>query len=223
MNNSSKRILYLLLAFDLILIVFITIFSDDPKKYFKEFQLFTWLSFIKLLIIAYLNWKIYSYKKPPGSKFDFNYDYSIWFTIALGFLFLAFDEVLLIHENTDKIIHIIFGMQETGLTDRIDDLIFLIYAILGILILYSYRNELMKFAKSIPYLVIGFFFLFLRTVIDFITNRNDIIPKLVSDENLIPRINETLAIIEESSKLLAETFFIFAFYLCLKQTRILKN
>ena len=210
MNNSPKRILYLLLAFDLILILCITTFSDDPKKYFKEFQLFTWLSFIKLLTVAYLNWKIYSHKKPAGTKLSFRDDYSIWFIIALGFLFLALDEVLLIHENTDKLIHILFGMEETGLTDRIDDLIVLIYAILGILILYSYRNELIKYSKSIPYLAIGFFFLFLRIVIDFITNRNDVIPRIVSDVNLILRVNEILAIIEGSTKLLAETFFIFA-------------
>ena len=110
-------------------------------------------------------------------------------------------------------------MEESGLTDRIDDLIVLIYAVLGILILYSYRNELLKFAKSLLYLVIGFLFLFIRIIIDFITNRNDVIPNIISNAELIPKVNEILALVEGSTKLLAETFFIFAFYLCLNEVK----
>ena len=223
MDKNPKRILYLLLAIDLLLIISISIFSDDPKKYFKELQLFTWLSFIKLLIISYINWKAYNIRRPRNSKIDFNKDHSIWFIISSGFLFLALDEVLLIHENTDKIIHKILKMKESGLTDRIDDLIVLIYALLGILILYSYRKELLKFAKSLTYLVIGFFLLFLRIIIDFITNRNDVIPNIISNAELIPKVNEILALVEGSTKLLAETFFIFAFYICLNEAKNLNK
>ena len=222
-ESKSKKTLYLLLAFDLVLIVFISIFPENSKKYLKEFQLFTWLSLIKLLILSYINWKIYSSRKIPQQSFSLSHDYSIWFIIACGFFFLAFDDLLLIHENTDKLIHKVFSIQETNLTDRIDDTIILIYAILGILVLYSYRNELMKFGKSLPYFVIGYCFLFSKIVIDFITNKNDVVPKIISDEAILYKVNYVLAITEGGSKLLAETFFIFAFYLCFKLAAILKK
>lgn len=219
MNKGKFTVLLLLLLFDLILIVSISIFSDNPKEYFKEFNLFTWISFIKLLIISYLSWNIYTERKPPGGSFSFNNDHSIWFIVACGFIFLAFDELLSIHENVDKAIHKVLDMPETGLTDRIDDAIILIYATLGIAVLYSYKNELIKFAKSIPYLAVGFLFLFLRISIDFITNRDDVIPKIISDEILVSKLAIVLPVIEGGSKLLAETFFIFVFYSCFMQVK----
>lgn len=222
MNKSKLIVLLLLLLFDLILIIPISIFSDSPKVYFKEFNLFTWISFIKLLIISYFSWNIYTYRRTPGGSFSFSNDHSVWFIATWGFIFLAFDELLLLHENADRLIHKVFGLPETGLTDRIDDAIILVYAMIGIAILYSYKNELMKFAKSIPYLVAGFVFLFLRTLIDFITNRNDVIPKIISDEMLVSKLTGVLPVVEGSSKLFAETFFIFAFYLCFTRMKFLK-
>lgn len=56
----------------------------------------------------------------------------VWAIIASGFLFLAADEVLRIHENLDQLIHYVFGLKETNLTDRIDDLIVGMYGLVGI-------------------------------------------------------------------------------------------
>ena len=65
----------------------------------------------------------------------------------------------------------------------------------------------------------GFLFLFLRISIDFITNRNDVIPKIISDEILVSKLARVLPVIEGGSKLLAETFFIFVFYSCFMQVK----
>ena len=56
----------------------------------------------------------------------------------------------------DKAIHKMLDMPETGLTDRIDDAIILIYATLGIAVLYSYKNELIKFGEIHTLLSGGF-------------------------------------------------------------------
>lgn len=218
-NISHLHVLNLLLIFDLILILCLIFFSDDPKKYFAEWHLITWISFIKLLAVAYINWNIFATRKDNNLNFSLNYGYSVWLIVAFGFLFLGLDEILLIHENSDKAIHKLFKLQETSFSDRIDDLIVLIYAMLGILILYSYKDELLKFTKAFPYLFIGFLFLFVRIFIDFITNRNDIIPLIINDDKSVKAVNYILALSEGTTKLIAETFFITAFYLCLKLSR----
>lgn len=218
-NISHLHVLILLLIFDFVLIAFLIFFSDDPKKYFKEWHLITWISLIKLLTISYINWNIFATRKGNDASFNLTTNYSIWLIVAFGFLFLGLDEIFLIHENIDKLIHKLLKMQETSFSDRIDDLIVLIYAILGILILYSYKDELLKFTKAFSYLFIGFLFLFFRIFIDFITNRNDIIPLIINEDKLVKAINHILALSEGTTKLLAETFFITAFYLCLKLSR----
>lgn len=217
-NVNHIRLLVYLLIFDTAVVVFTLISADDPKIYYKEFQLVTFISFIKLLIISRANWNIFRLKGGTVRNIDFNNPYALWLVISAGFLFLAADDLFLIHENTDKLIHFIFGMKETGLTDRIDDLIVLIYGILGLLILYSYREEIYRYRRSVPYILTGFVILFIRIVIDVITNRNDIIPIFISDETVETHLNNFLAVSEGAAKLLAQSFFLTGFYHCLQKT-----
>lgn len=216
--NHIKLLMYLLI-FDTAVVVFTLLTVKDPKIYYKEFQLVTFISFVKLLIVSRVNWNIFRLKGGSVRNIDFQNTYAIWLIISAGFLFLALDELFLIHEGTDKLIHFILGMKETGLTDRIDDLIVFIYAILGVLILYSYREEIYKYKRSLPYILSGFAILSIRIVIDVITNRNDIIPLYITDSHIVKYLNDILAIIEGATKLLAETFFITAFYYCLKNVK----
>lgn len=215
---DHKRLLAYLLIFDAAVIIFTLISADDPKIYYGEFQLVTFISFIKLLAISRVNWNIFKSKGGTVRGINFNNDYALWLIISAGFLFLALDDLFLIHEGTDKLIHFILGMKETGLTDRIDDLIVVVYGVLGLLILYSYRHEIYRYRRSLSYIVFGFGFLFIRIVIDIITNRNDIIPLIISDENVETYLNNFLAITEGATKLLAQSFFLAGFYYCLRKT-----
>ena len=47
----------------------------------------------------------------------------VWGLIAGGFVFLAVDEALQIHERLDFVIHKALNIRETALTDRLDDAI----------------------------------------------------------------------------------------------------
>lgn len=218
-NISHQTLLILLIVFDVLLIAFSVIFPHDPKAYFKEFHIITWISAIKLLTVSYFAWKTYKIRTKETEDSGFSSQTKIWLLISIGFLFLFLDEVALIHENIDKLIHILLGMEETGLSDRLDDLIVIIYALVGIFILHKFKDEILRFKNAIPYIVVGFFFLIIRTVIDILTNRADIIPKFIKNEELLLTTSNFLAVAEGSGKLLAETFFIVAFYYCLISAR----
>lgn len=218
-NISHIRLLIYLLIADVAIILFTISSAEDVKIYYKEFQIVTLISFLKLLVISWLNWNIFKSSGGNPKKIDFKQSSTLWLIIAAGFLFLSLDEIFLIHENTDKVIHAIFGIKETGITDRLDDLIVFIYGILGIGILYSYREEIYRFKKAIPYLFLGFAMLFFRIIIDTITNRNDIVPLFFSNNSFITLLNDVLAVSEGTTKLLAETFFIAAFYYCYQKVK----
>jgi len=146
----------------------------------------------------------------------------IWKIIALGFLFLAVDELFLIHENIDFLIHRILNMEETGLTDRIDDLIVGLYGLVGLGVLYAFRSEFTPHREAIPYLVIGFVLLFLMVVFDTLTNRNDILP-LIFDPQLATTLANVIRPLEDSSKIFAESFFLLGFYAILQKAQSIER
>lgn len=209
-NISHRKLLSYLLLTDIILIIFSVLVPEDPKAYFKEFQLITWVSGLKLVFISYINWKTYGIREYKSEKNRSR----LWLLISVGFLYLFLDEIALIHENIDKAIHFILRLTETSLTDRIDDVIVAVYAVIGIAVLRYFRDEILKFKNAIPYLVAGFILLSIRVVIDILTNRADIIPGIISDPELLLIVSDSLAVAEGLMKIAAESFFITAFYYC---------
>lgn len=209
----------LLIAF-LVNFVFITVgvlIGNPPEQYFsKEATYITWVSFFQLLIVAYLAWSIFKNKsytnilKSPAL---------LWVIIAIGFLYLALDEVIRIHENLDNIIHRVFHLKQTAFTDRLDDAIVGFYGLIGIVVLYIFRVELKKHKKSLPIFLIGFSFFFLMVIADMSVNNNDVIRMFVSDKSMRHIFYSALKIFEEVFKLIAECFFIGAFYSCLLQSK----
>ncbi|MEB3287358.1 MAG: hypothetical protein VKJ04_07635 [Vampirovibrionales bacterium] len=121
----------------------------------------TWLSAAQLMTVSLLSWMVFKrYRK----TFDFHNaeDFKkikrlwkaeyIWLLMSWGFLYLAVDELLMIHEIIDKAIHFIFQIQETAITDRLDDVIVLFYALLGLSALWMSRHEMVKYVAAAPLL-----------------------------------------------------------------------
>ena len=211
-NLSKHKFLIFLLSFDLLLTIFLALFTEDSRKYYKEGQLVTLYSGLKLITISVIAYKIFKFKKGNFSFHVLKYSISIWLIMSAGFLFLAIDELALIHENIDKLIHHILGIQESSLSDRIDDLIILVYAIIGIYILYRYKDEILKYNFFIKYIIISFILLFIMIVADVLTNKSDILMWLMPDRNEYKPVKDTLDYIEEITKLFSESILIFAFY-----------
>ena len=160
---------------------------DNPKEPFGEDGFMTWVSAVQLLAIAFVARRIHAVRKAQISSEAYRASSSglaIWFIVFLGFLFLTADEVLKIHENLDKSIHDLFGLEQTGLTDRIDDLLVGLYGVIGLGVLYVFRGELRRYREALPFFVAGFVLLFTMVGFDLLTNQDDILSKFLSAERV---------------------------------------
>lgn len=216
-ESNIKKFFYAALIANTIFIV-IGLFCGKPVEevFGKEASFITWVSFSQLLITSIFCWKIFKQRGKKGEAF-------LWLLISIGFLFLSIDEVARIHENMDSIIHKkLFHMKETALTDRLDDLIIGVYALIGISVLYSFRNELKKFKQALPYLITSFLLILLMIITELISNRYDFLPYLLKNEDVAKGVYQVCKVGEEAFKLFAEALLATAFYYCLVISKKLK-
>jgi len=189
-----------LLSFSL----FAGIANGNIEYYFKEGRLMTFFSSFQLIAIAVFCGIIAESKAQTRSI-------HIWSLIALGFVFLAFDEVLMIHEMIDFRIHDWLNMQETALSDRIDDLIVLLYLLIGLSLFWYYRDCLLPHLPIVKQYALPTLVLIGYTIIaDILSNRQDII-----SNDLVFNIIEKS---EDFAKILAEYILLIATYRVWKTT-----
>ncbi|MEM6520851.1 MAG: hypothetical protein AAF722_16135 [Cyanobacteria bacterium P01_C01_bin.70] len=179
----------------------------DP---FGERGFISFLSVAQLLAIAWLARKILRLKtmaKEPIQRAAKLF----WRIIFWGFIFLAADEFLSIHEVTDLLIHDIFSLQETPVTDRIDDVIVALYGLFGAGLIWLNRREITIHKRALSFLKQGFLLLILMVAIDAFSNDQGFLERF-----FIPStadiVQHSLYQLEDSIKILIEAFFIMAFY-----------
>lgn len=120
--------------------------------------------------------------------------------MCAGFVFLAIDELVEVHEHLDEWIHLWLGVRETALSDRLDDMIVALYAIAGMAALALARDEIRPFREALPATAGGLAAFGVMVVVDALTNRPDVIPN--------GRIFTALGIVEDAFKLVAECAFL---------------
>ena len=220
-SKTTRRVISLNL-----LAIFATIAIATPfDKLYRQFEdggFITYFSVIQLFILSYFTGKTFNVRKQtlPSSpqKSHWKSPVAIWGILSLGFSFLALDDLLMIHEFFDKTIHKVWQLQETGLTDRIDDAIIALYGIIAIAVLVSYRQELKKYRAALPSVIVAFVLLFAMVAVDTITNRNEILEMFLASET-VEGIQDWIFTVEDGLKLLAEGFYIVAAQLCLNIAR----
>jgi hypothetical protein len=68
-----------------------------------------------------------------------------WIAAAVGFLFLAYDELGVVHEGVDKWLHRRFGWPDDHpVTDRIDTAIVALYGVVALAWAYRHRGALLR-------------------------------------------------------------------------------
>jgi len=189
----------------------------DLLYHFQENRLVTYFSAFQLICTALMSFLVFDTAQLNRNQLKTKnleqQSHYVWLLIALGFLLLSFDEVLMIHEQLDKAIHSIYAISENRWSDRLDDLLILLYCILAIFILWKHRKNLFIYKETlIKYLYIIFLLVLIMVVLDVITNRQDIIKN--------DSVFQLLQIFEEISKLAAEALCLVMAYACLKQTLI---
>ncbi len=180
----------------------------EAQYYFREDRLVTYLSAFQLLAIAVFCWMVFE-RDATATGPVWRRAGAIWALMAAGFLFLAFDETLMIHERIDFALHRLLDVRETALTDRLDDFLVLLYGVLGGALLWRSRSALVRY-RSAKAMVVGGIILFaLMVLLDMVTNRRD----LISDVEL----NAWAAVAEDVAKIAAECLFLLAAHRCWRQ------
>jgi hypothetical protein len=192
--------------------------GGDVLSQFGEYRLVTFLSVVQLLIISALSCRIWWARRGMRERPFWRSRSVIWGVIAASFAFLAVDDLLMIHEQADQLIHQILRIEETPLTDRLDDCLVGLYGLVGMAALVIHRDELRAHRKSFPYFAMGFMLMFAMVALDMLTNRDDVLVALF-DRAAADMLFVWLSVAEDAAKVLAEVFFIVAFYAIWRQVR----
>jgi len=212
----AHMLLIYLLLFDIIAIIAaisIGVSDGKPLRYLGEGYFITWISALQLLAISWLAFTTLNVRRSKAGYLHWRAPFFIWLLISIGFLFLALDDLFMIHESLDKKIHHFFNMKETGLSDRIDDFIIGLYGMFGIGTLYVYREEIRNYRQALPFLIYGFVLLFTMVALDALTNRKDVLGFLIGQRELVNNVYISLSILEDSFKIMAESCFLIGFYI----------
>jgi hypothetical protein len=142
----------------------------------------------------------------------------LWKLIGWGFFFLCADEMLQIHESSDRVIHWLFGIYETRFTDHLDDLIVGIYGLAGLAALITGRQEMVVFWRRWWIFLAGFICFAMSVVLDFsLTDLSLLQPYF---EITSPRAGVWLEVAEEGFKLVGGFCFVAALRKCWEQLQI---
>jgi hypothetical protein len=210
-----------LILFDTIAIVIaivMGIHKGNPILHFGEAHFITWVSVLQLLTTSFLSFGIFQTRRRTLGDFNWRSPFMVWLVISLGFFFLGMDDLFKIHESMDHRIHELFDLKQTALTDRFDDMIIGLYGLIGIIFLYACREEIKKYRQVFPFLIYGFVLLFIMVALDIVSNRKDILEKVVS-RDLVAPIHICLSIAEDSIKVFGGSFFLVGFYGALQLSR----
>ena len=211
-NVPAKSVLKVVISIDIIIIILALVLGETPGQYFNEWTFVTYFSSLQLLGASVVARKIFNIQKSKSKLRGLRAPYFIWGIIALAFAFMAFDEVAQVHEGIDFGIRKIFNIPKSGRYCRIDDVIIGFYGLIGIIVLYFYRNELKKFRKIFPLLLFGFFLFFCTVALNILSNKKLIFLVLTSNSDAVHIIKSWLGFFEESFKIIAEGIFLGAFY-----------
>ena len=189
---------------------------QNPTAYTGEGDPITWLSFAHLLVTGCLAGGVF-YCRTGGSLDPavWRHPAFVWLLIALGFLFLAVDEVAKVHESLDRFVHRLLQRPETALTDRLDDAILLGYGLVGVAVLYAYRSELLSYRPVLPLVTCGFVLFLFMGLLDALVNRPDVFLFMGISQEGSASLGKWLGGVEEGLKILAEAAFLGAAYTCL--------
>ena len=121
---------------------------NHPGRYMGEEGLITRLSITHLLAIGAIALALAFVRHAAPWRDSPGRSAIVWLFISAGFVFLALDERLELHEQMDFWLHDSLHLEETAVSDRLDDLIVVAYGVLGAAVLYAFAMSFNRFAVS---------------------------------------------------------------------------
>lgn len=159
---TAKQIIVSVALLNCVLLFHGEVFRDTPNKHFREGTIGTQVSVLLLFLAGLTGLRIFNRRR----------DQIIWLLIGLGFVFLALDDGLKIHENLDWALHGFLSLEENSFSRRIDDMLIGLYGVIGVLLLYWQRSEVLRYPGLLPYLAAGFVFFVGAVFLDTLSNDN---------------------------------------------------
>lgn len=141
----APSFLIYLAAVNIVVFTLSVTIPDDPHPFLDEWGPVSILSGCQLLICGFLALEIH--KSRPAW---------IWKLIGWGFFFLCADEMLQLHESSDRVIHWILGVEPTRITNHFDDVIVGLYGLAGLVALFAGRAEIVFFIRQWWLFALGF-------------------------------------------------------------------
>lgn len=185
--------------------------SRDPGRHSDSIYV-VGFSAVQMVATAIFALRIFNVRRSAATFVrTFRNTHLVWALIGAGFLYLPLDEVLGLHQALDGVVHRIFGLHETALSDRLDDAIIAAYGLIGVVVIVRYWTELRPLLVR-RWIVLGFVFLGVAVVIDALTNRPDVALWLVGEPAAALQCNGLFKAFEALAQLIAESLFLVAFY-----------
>ena len=214
-SNRKEILSSVFIVFAAVFAVLIIAWTTGPFHYhFKGTRLVGLYSYFQLFATAYIAYLACRYlEKEKSLQWRQNPSARPFFICALGFLFLGFDDLLSLHENIDRLIHLISGIKETPLTDHLDDFILLLYGIIALFFIREFAREFIKHPYMVGLIVCGVAAFFAMSCLDFLSNNDETFSYFFRGLSYsdMRHTKDIFGMIEESVELVGETFFLSAF------------
>lgn len=200
--------------------------TGNPSRYFGEGRFTTFFSAAQLLAVGTFSYLTFRQRRHPGSPgsgsetrgISIHHRAWVWLLVALGFVFLAADEVGELHERMDRGLVVFLGLPRNAWTGRIDDAILLCYGLIGLAVLWLWRKEILLFRHvMMKPLVWGFICMFLGGLCDTASHDDQFFFSLTNDLPLAKKLNGWFSAAEGALTLLPEALFMSAFHAAWRQ------
>lgn len=147
--------------------------GKDPYYHFDEFRIGTWYDAIQIAVCGAVGAAIFFVRRKEGAGRHAWF----WVVVALGSVYLAFDEMLSFHDYEGIIISTIQKFVNEKIprlavsTDLFylssSDFVLIAYGLLALIFAFCFRQELMRCLHSKWFFLLGTFMLIASVAIDF--------------------------------------------------------
>lgn len=137
------------------------VWYNAPHQFFRERQIGTLLSVLNLVasggVSALIAWRI---RPAPAARF--------WWLMGALFVWVGCDDLFGIHEDVDKLVHVLLGLDPNDpTTDHADDLLVAAYAVPAAALAWIHRAHLASFPWMVICLATAFVLFAAMVVLDY--------------------------------------------------------
>jgi len=162
LKGTAVILLLLCLAAVGVLIWLGRAWHGDSHQLFRERQVGTYLSALNLAATGVVSAAVA--RGLPRSSFA-----RFWWAAAIGFVWLACDDLFVLHERIDRGVHVLLGLDpDHPVTDHLDDLIVAGYGVAAAALAYAHRAELARLRWMVLVLAQAFVVFAAMVVLDFL-------------------------------------------------------